>query len=207
MESTALVPVNQKEFGRCKRVRKPTQKGLEYQISLLEEKWRKLKSKLEQKSKEIDDLLYSTKNQITVEKSLVQFNNIFKILDSAQNHYLQLRDKEDGADTWFEDIANWVFQFKHKIYSWLTEAERESAMSARRSNQSGKSISSRSSKNFYSSSYSERSRCIKAGEIEEKAKLAELQPKIQFLEQWQRAENQAEDLKVHEEMVGAKARM
>ena len=80
-------------------------------------------------------------------------------------------------------------------------------MSARRSNQSSKSISSRSSKNFYSSSYSERSRCIKAGEIEEKAKLAELQPKIQFLEQWQRAENQAEDLKVHEEMVGAKARM
>ena len=38
MESTALVPVNQKKFERCKRVRKPTQKGLEYQISLLEEK-------------------------------------------------------------------------------------------------------------------------------------------------------------------------
>ena len=77
-------------------------------------------------------------------------------------------------------------------------------MSARRSNQSGKSISSCSSKNSYSS-YLERSRCVKAGEIE-KAKLAELQAKIQFLEQWQRQENQAEDLKVHE-MVGAKARM
>ena len=38
MESAALVPVNQEEFGMCKRVRKPTQKGLEYQISLLEEK-------------------------------------------------------------------------------------------------------------------------------------------------------------------------
>ena len=40
MGSPALVPVNQEEFGRCKRVRKPTQKGLEYQ---------KLKSKLERK--------------------------------------------------------------------------------------------------------------------------------------------------------------
>ena len=100
-----------------------------------------------------------------------------------------------------------MFEYKHKIYNWLREAERESAMSARRSNQSGKSSSSRSSKNSYSSSYSEKSRSIKDREIEEKAKLAELQAKIQFLEQRQRAENQAETLKVHEEMAGAKARM
>ena len=89
----------------------------------------------------------------------------------------------------------------------MREAERESAMSARRSNQSGKSRSSRCSKNSYSSSYSEKSRSIKAREIEGKAKVAELQAKIQFLEQRQRAENQAEALKVHKEMAGAKARM
>ena len=59
----------------------------------------------------------------------------------------------------------------------------------------------------YSSSYSEKSRSIKAREIKEKAKVAELQAKIQFLEQRQRAENPAEALKVHEEMAGAKARM
>ena len=79
-------------------------------------------------------------------------------------------------------------------------------MSAGRSNQSGKSRSSSSSKNSYSS-YSENSRGIKAREIEEKAKLAELQLKIQFLEQRQRTENQAEALKVHGEMAGFKARM
>ena len=84
---------------------------------------------------------------------MVQFNDIFKMFDSAQNQYLQLRDEEDGADTWFGDIDNWVFEFKHKIYNWLRGAERESVMSARRSNQSGKNISSRSSKNSYSSSY------------------------------------------------------
>ena len=38
-----LVPVDQEEFGRCKPVKKPTQKGMEYQISFLEKKRRKLK--------------------------------------------------------------------------------------------------------------------------------------------------------------------
>ena len=38
MASATLVPVNQEEVGRSKRARKTTQKGLEYQISVLEEK-------------------------------------------------------------------------------------------------------------------------------------------------------------------------
>ena len=40
MGNTALVRVNEEELGKCKRVRKPTQKRLEYQISLVEEKRR-----------------------------------------------------------------------------------------------------------------------------------------------------------------------
>ena len=43
-------------------MRKPAQKGLEYQISLLEEKQQKLESKTEQETKETEDLLYSKKN-------------------------------------------------------------------------------------------------------------------------------------------------
>lgn len=38
-----LVPVDQEEFGRCKPVKKPTWKGMEYQISFLEKKQKKLK--------------------------------------------------------------------------------------------------------------------------------------------------------------------
>ena len=56
-------------------------------------------------------------------------------------------------------------------------------------------------------SYPEKSRSIKARETEEKEKLAELQAKIQFLEQRQRAENLAGALKVQDEMAGIKARM
>ena len=40
--SAVLVSVIQEEFRKCKRVRKPTQKGQEYQILLLEEQQRKL---------------------------------------------------------------------------------------------------------------------------------------------------------------------
>ena len=58
------------------------------------------------------------------------------------------------------------------------ETERESAIPARRSNQLCKGSSSCSSKNYYSSCYSEKSRSIKPREIEEKKKLAELQAKI-----------------------------
>ena len=81
----------------------------------------------------------------------------------------------------------------------------KSARSARRSKQSGKRRSSRSSNNSFPPSYPEKSRGIKAGETEEKEKMAELQAKIQFLEQRQRAENLAGALKVQEEMAGIKA--
>ena len=49
-----------------------------------------------------------------------------------------------GADTWFKDIDNWLFEFKHNIYSWLREVERVPRRSGRRNNQSGKSRSYRS---------------------------------------------------------------
>ena len=74
MGSAALIPVNQEEFGRCKQVRKPTQNSLDYQFLLLEEKQRKIKSKMERKLKEVEDLLYRTKNQRTAEECIVQFN-------------------------------------------------------------------------------------------------------------------------------------
>ena len=112
MGSADLNPVDHVKFVRCKRVRKSTQKKLGYQISLLEEKWQKLKSKMEQKLKDTEVLLYSTKNQITVAESMVQFNNILNMFNSAQNLYLQPSEEEDEADTWFEDIDNWVFEFK-----------------------------------------------------------------------------------------------
>ena len=38
-----------------------------------------------------------------------------KCLIQLKNQYLQVRDEEGYPDTWFEDIDNWVFEFKHKF--------------------------------------------------------------------------------------------
>lgn len=44
---------------------------------------------------------------------MVQFNNILSMFNSTRSQYLQPREEEDEADnTWFEDIDNWVFEFK-----------------------------------------------------------------------------------------------
>lgn len=91
---------------------------------------------MEQKFKETEDLLYSTKNQRTVADSMVQFNNILSLFNSTRNQYLQLREEEDEADTWFEDVDNWVFEFKFTT-SW--RKDRDFRMSTKRSNHSGKS--------------------------------------------------------------------
>ena len=63
--------------------------------------------------------------------------------------YLQLRKEEDGADSWFEDIDNWIFEFKHKINNCFSEVERESVLYGSRRNQSGKSIESSSSRSLF----------------------------------------------------------
>ena len=95
---------------------------------------------MEQKFKETEDLLYSTKNQRTVADSMVQFNNILSLFNSTRNQYLQLREEEDEADTWFEDVDNWVFEFKFTT-GW--RKDRDFRMSTKRSNHSGKSRGSK----------------------------------------------------------------
>ena len=51
------------------------------------------------------------------------------------------------------------------------------------------------------------SRIVKAKEIEERAKLAELQAKMEFIKQRQKKQNEAVVLKVKEEIAGTKAKM
>ena len=40
---------------------------------------------MERKSKKIDDLLCATKNQINIEESMLQFDNILNVFNSTQN--------------------------------------------------------------------------------------------------------------------------
>ena len=65
---------------KTKRQVKLTERGKEYKMALLEKRRSKLISKVIRKPREIDDLMYSFQNGITVKEELQQLNDIFKML-------------------------------------------------------------------------------------------------------------------------------
>ena len=72
-------------------------------MSTLENKHAKLVSRILRKSSEIDDLMYSYQNSITVKEELVQLNYIFKMLVNIHEDFEQI-DKEYTNDIGFDDI-------------------------------------------------------------------------------------------------------
>ena len=77
-----------------------TEKGREYRLSTLENKRARLISRLLRKSSEIDDLMYSYQNSITVKEELPQLNDMFKMLVDIHEEFKQI-DKEYTDDIWF----------------------------------------------------------------------------------------------------------
>ena len=148
----------------------------------------------------IEDLLFSNKNRIAVEEELAQFRDLFKMLLSIHDEYSQVLDDDErpDEDDWFDDLDNKVCTFKRKIHSWLrsAETERKSSKGSSRNSESRRSKSSGSSKS--------QSSC--ARELEEKASIAELMAEAEYIEQRQLAENQAEMLKIQQEIAKSKTR-
>ena len=111
------------ETTKGKRERKLTEKGLQYQISLLEERCQKLNAKLIRRSTETEDLLFFMKNQVAVEEYTNQFNDVLDVFVTVSKEYKRLKQMNEEDDEWFENIDYWVCLFKHKIYNWLKELE------------------------------------------------------------------------------------
>ena len=63
-----------------KRNRKMTGKGRQYRLAVLEKRQVKLVARTIRKSSEIDDLMYSHHNSITVKEELAQQNEMFRML-------------------------------------------------------------------------------------------------------------------------------
>ena len=191
-----------------KRSRKLTEKGRSLKLSTLSNTRRKMDSRLVRQSGAIEDLMYSSKNYVTVEEALAQFDYIFKqLLLVHQEYYSLLEDDEKLADEeWFEEVDECVFTFKHKVYSRLEEAETERSAKKVYSKKGSQSTSSGSSRKTKSSNSSNSSRCSKERATKEKAKLAELIAEAEFMQQRQMAENRAEQLRVQEKLAKAKAR-
>ena len=100
-----------------KRDRKLIAKGLEYQLSLLREKKRRLEARLARKAAAIEDLLYSSKNFITIKEKLAQYDDIFKlIIKNHEENCKILRSEEQLNEEYhFEDVDQRVFIFKYKV--------------------------------------------------------------------------------------------
>ena len=135
--------------------------------------------------------MYSSKIYVTVKEVLAQFDYIFKQLFLVhQECYSLLEDDEKLADEeWLEEVDEYVFTFKHRVYYWLKEAETERSAKKIYSKKGSKSTSSGSSRKTKSSNSGGRGRCSKERAMEEKAKLAELMAEAEFMQQRQMAEN------------------
>ena len=75
-----------------------------------------MNSRLVQQSETIENLMYSSRNYVTVEETLAQFHYIFKqLLLVHQEYHSLLEDDEKLADEeWFEEVDERVLTFKHK---------------------------------------------------------------------------------------------
>ena len=184
--------------GKTKRQVKPTEKGKEGKMALLEKKMSKLISRVIRKSSEIDDLMYSSQNGIAVKEELQQLNDMFKMLVEIHGE-LENIDDQYTDELWFEDIDQKVFSFKYKVHNWLREVEKQD-----KSGRSFKSSSKPSSKS--GSSRSSKRSSTKEKAVAEKLKVAELMTSS-FIQKRREAELQAEALKVEQELVKAQARV
>ena len=70
-----------------KRESKPTECWLVYQTSQLEERRRKLHSRLLKKSSAVDELLYSVRNVEAVMEQMLQIDGVFKMLIEVHREY------------------------------------------------------------------------------------------------------------------------
>ena len=190
-----------------KRSRKLTEKGRSLKLSTLSSTRGKMNSRLVRKSGTVEDLMYSSKNYVTVEEALAQFDFMFKqFLLVHQEYHSLLEDDETLADgEWFE-VDERVLTLKCKVYNWLKEAETEQSAKKTYSKKGSKSTSSGSSRKTKSSNSSGRIRCSKKRAMEKNAKLAELMAEGEFMQRRQMAENRAEQLRVQEKLAKAKAR-
>ena len=86
-----------------KRNPKMTEKGRQYQLGVWEKWQEKLIVRTTKKSTEIDDLMYSHQNSITVKEELAQLIDMFRMLIEIHEEQEEI-DKEYDDEIWFDDF-------------------------------------------------------------------------------------------------------
>ena len=69
-------------------------------------------SQILRKSAAIEDLFYSSKNKVTVEEELAQFNDILKLVVAAHKECKQYMEEEEinNSDKWLDEVDERVNQ-------------------------------------------------------------------------------------------------
>ena len=160
-----------------KRKRTSTEKGKRFRVSILDKKKKALVSSINRKLNDVDVLLYTHENDVTVKEELQQLNDVFKLIEEINQEMIE-GDDNYTEYMWFSDIDH-----KHGIHNWLKEGEKLVKLE-RKSKSSGKSSKSSGSKSSKSNSTSSsRSSKLSAREkaIQEKVRVAELQTEALFM--------------------------
>ena len=159
---------------------KMTDKVRKYKREILVKKRTNLVSRIIRKFSEIDVLLYSHQNEVTVKEQLAQLSDIFKLIEDINQEIIELDDNYT-EELWFTDIVyqdKKVFSFKHKIHYWLREGDEMQRIEKKSRSSCSRSISFKSSSRSTSSKSSTLS--TKETAIEEKVRLADLQAAASF---------------------------
>ena len=69
-----------------------TDNGRKYRKTVLYNKMTSLVSRITRKSSEIEDLLYSHQNEITVKEKLSQLSDIFKLIEEINQGMIEVAD-------------------------------------------------------------------------------------------------------------------
>ena len=159
--------------------RKMTDKGREYRKEILDKKRTSLVSRIIRKSSDIDVLLYSHQNDVTMKEQLAQMSDLFKLIEDINQEVIEL-DGNYTEELWFTDSDEKVVSFKHKIHNWLKEADEMQRIEKKSISSCSRSTSSKSSSRSSSSKSSKLS--TKETAIEEKVPLAHLQAEATFMQ-------------------------
>ena len=176
-------------------------------------------ARLVRKANAIEDLLYSSKNFITVKENLAQYDDIFKLIIKNHGDNCKILKSEEQLNEEYhsEDVDQRVFIFKHKVRKWLKDAEDEYD---KKSKSSGRSSKARSSKEYTRSSRSSKASSSRSSEgdslqskvssktkaVEEKVKVAELLTEAKFMEKRRMIEMEPERLHIQKKVAKAQAK-
>ena len=100
MEVCAAHPEEAGSMDKCQK--KMTDKGREYTKEILNKRTN-LVSRIIRKSSEIDVLLYSQQNNVTVKEELAQLSDILKLTGVINQEMIELDDNYT-EELWFTDI-------------------------------------------------------------------------------------------------------